>query len=98
LITLIAEVCGANGNTPYARQMASIVFKNTIINATNEESGDNLWYTIDDKTRGFIKEALLTNLGKEDKMDVKNAGICLGILAAVEVPAGKWDEFLPMMA
>jgi hypothetical protein len=31
-------------------------------------------------------------------MDVKNAGICLGILAAVEVPAGKWDEFLPMMA
>jgi len=29
---------------------------------------------------------------------VKDASICLGIIACVELPLGQWDDFLRMMA
>jgi hypothetical protein len=29
---------------------------------------------------------------------VKDAGLCLAIIATVELPLGQWDDFLVMMA
>jgi len=37
-------------------------------------------------------------LGSNDKKDIKNAAICLAIVAAEEIPQGKWDEFLQLMS
>jgi hypothetical protein len=48
--------------------------------------------------RDQIKQALLTLLVHENPSVVKDAGICLGIIATVELPVGQWDEFLTMMA
>ena len=48
--------------------------------------------------RGFIKEALLQILNSECRESLKNASICLAIIAAIEVPDGQWDQFLKLMA
>ena len=41
-----------------------------------------------------IKDALLQFLASEDRQTMKNAGTCLAIVAAVEVPDGLWEPFL----
>ena len=37
-------------------------------------------------------------LAKEDLGILKNASICIGIIAAIEVPDGLWPDFLQIMA
>ena len=78
--------------------MAAVIFKNTLINATRQENGDGIWYRVDQQIRGFIKDALLTMLQNQDRNSLKNASISLGIIAAIEVPDGQWDQFLQTMA
>ena len=68
--------------------MASVIFKNTIINATKDDSANNLWFKIDAVMRSNIKEALLTMLGNENESQIRDASLCLAILARVEVPLG----------
>jgi hypothetical protein len=36
-------------------------------------------------------------LGLTERQDVKNASLCLAIIATIEVPAGKWEDFLDSM-
>lgn len=48
--------------------------------------------------RQLIKEALLNQLGHDTDSVVKDAGMCLAIIAAVELPNNLWSEFLVMMA
>jgi len=79
------------------RAIATLVFKNTLINATRQDDGDDIWFRIDEQLRGFIKDAFLTMLQSEDRATLKDASICLGIIAAVEVPDGHWDHFLTTM-
>ena len=111
MITLAMEI-NTDSTPDVAQEVAAIVFKNTIINATQvsllgltltlfvaqEEDGNNLWFTLDQTIRGQIKDAFMARLGCANKKDVKNASICLAIIAAVEVPQGKWPEFLSLMA
>jgi hypothetical protein len=53
-----------------------------------------MWYKLDDTTRTNIKEALLHFLESQDMDTLKNVSICLGIIAAIEVPDGNWNDFL----
>ena len=48
--------------------------------------------------RGYVKDALLQMLGSDSRETLKNASICLGIIAAIEVPDGNWDQFLQIMS
>ena len=57
-----------------------------------------MWYSLTEETRGFIKEALFQQFVCNDKDALKNASICLGIIAAIEVPDGHWTDFLENMA
>lgn len=80
--------------------MAAILFKNTIINATNvslglkianslfaqEDDGKNFWFNFDQELRDFIKQALLALLIHDNSNVVKDAGLCLAIIATVELP------------
>ena len=77
-----------------AQTMAAVIFKNTLINATRQENGDGVWYRVNQELRGHIKDALLTILQNQDRDALKNASISLGIIAAIEVPDGQWDQFL----
>ena len=36
-------------------------------------------------------------LNSQDRDTLKNASICLAIIAAIEVPDGLWDQFLQLM-
>lgn len=74
-----------------------MLFKNTLVNTTQEEGGNGVWYGLSEETRGFIKEALFGMLASEDRGTLKNASICLAIIAAIEVPDGLWDDFLQVM-
>ena len=47
--------------------------------------------------RGFIKEAFLNMLQHENKIVLQAASISLGVIAAIEVPEGHWDQFLEIM-
>ena len=57
-----------------------------------------MWYKVDEQTRGHIKEALFAMLGNENRETLKNASICLGIIAAIEVPDGLWSDFMQQMS
>lgn len=46
----------------------------------------------------LIKEAFLKLLVNPNRQAMKNAGQALAAVAVVEVPAGKWTDFLQMMA
>jgi hypothetical protein len=68
--------------------MASIVFKNAIVNKTNQEGEDDMWFGLSDLTRSQIKTGLMAQLGCEQEQNIKNAGLCLAALAFVELPRG----------
>ena len=57
-----------------------------------------MWSRIPHELQQQIKSALLQVLASDDKQTMKNAGTCLAIVAAIEVPDGKWDQFLNSMA
>ena len=48
--------------------------------------------------RDQIKDALLSLLADDNPTVVKDAGVCLAIIATVELPVGLWENFLIMMA
>lgn len=73
------------------------MFKNTLINATRQDDDDGIWYRVDEQLRGFIKDAFLSMLQSNDRATLKDASTCLGIIAALEVPDGRWDHFLKTM-
>jgi len=39
--------------------MAAILFKNTVINATHEEDGEDFWVSLSEDLKVQIKEALM---------------------------------------
>ena len=79
--------------------MASIVFKNTILDwQTKKQANEmNCWFLASDELRGQIKEALLCELGSEDDNRIKNASLCLAMIGRVEIPLNLWDNFLEVM-
>ena len=86
-----------DGNlTVPCRYMASIVFKNTILDwQTKKQSSEmNCWFLASEELRGQIKEALLNELGSEDDNRIKNASLCLAMIGRVEIPLNLWDGFL----
>ena len=95
--SLVKEICDESTEVN-SRTTAALLFKNTLINATQQEGCDGIWYRVEDQLRGFIKDALLTMLQSEQRSTLKDASICLGIIAAIEVPDGMWDHFLQTMA
>lgn len=68
------EISNAN-NQHEILQMATIVFRNSIIKSDRDENGNGIWTGhLDEQLRGHIKDALLNNLGCENKQVAKLAG------------------------
>ena len=55
---------------------------------------DDLWDRLSNEMKQFIKDALQSQLGSDNKLTMKAAATSLAIIAAIEVPDGKWDGFL----
>lgn len=77
--------------------MASIIFKNAITNVTQEEGQGNMWFNLPEITRQQIKEGLQAQLGSQNELQIKNAGLCIAVLAHIELPLNMWQDFLPSM-
>jgi hypothetical protein len=45
-----------------------------------------------------MKQGLFSQLGCENPEQIKNAGLCLAVIASVELPQNQWPDFLDMMA
>jgi hypothetical protein len=45
ICSLIKEQCNV-ANSDAVHQMASIIFKNLLVNASNDEDGDGLWFKL----------------------------------------------------
>lgn len=72
-------------------QMASLSFKNFIINSSQT------WSQVDEPTRAMIKQALMGLLGFEDVSKVKAGSLCVAAVAFIENRSGLWQDFLPTM-
>jgi len=46
------------------------------------------WFKLDEESKTAIKNALLSELGNEESKTVKDIGLCISAIAAVEVPVG----------
>jgi hypothetical protein len=61
------------------------LFKNTILNTTNEDGQHNLWLSINVDVRKMIKDGLLASLASSCEANIKNAALCLAVIASVEL-------------
>ena len=58
------------------------------------------WYGLAEDMRVNIRNALLNNLGSNDQADksfMKDMCLCISTIAVVEIPEGKWPDFVSMM-
>lgn len=62
---------------PNARQLAGIVFKNTIHNSTKDENLENLWGRMNDTQRDLLKNNSLIALNSPDRGVIRAAGNAL---------------------
>jgi len=81
-----------------ARLMASILFKNAVLNNTKDELLEGLWFTVSERDRNEIKEAILFNLDNEDKDVRRGAGFCVAAIASLEIPQGQWLNIIEVLA
>ena len=90
-----------------ARQLAAIVFKNAlfgrVFSAGRTDVAASSWYQLDAGIRANIRAAFLQKLGgagaaQVDLAYMKDLGLCLSAIAALEIPAGHWADFVSMMA
>jgi hypothetical protein len=58
LTTLVFELI-SDHNSPQSKQMASVLFKNTLLNPTRDDQNKNVWERQDPVMRQNIKEALM---------------------------------------
>jgi len=63
----------------------------------------SLWYKLDGGIRANIRDAVLQKLGgagpaQVDLKYMKDLCLCLSAIAALEIPAGNWSDFVSMMA
>ena len=50
-----------------------------------------------EELRNNIKDALMSNLANENRQQVKSCSLSVATIAAIEVPDGKWDDFINLM-
>lgn len=66
--------------------MASVLFKNTLLNPTKDDQNRGIWERQDPMMRANIKEALMAQLGHEDIAVIKAAATCVAAIGTLEIP------------
>ncbi|CAI2382880.1 unnamed protein product [Moneuplotes crassus] len=77
-----------------ARQLAGILFKNTLINATQDPALDNLWQDMSDEQRDLLKRNSLGALCSDNKAIIRAAATAISSICIFEIPAGSWPEVI----
>jgi len=77
------------------RQMASIIFKNFIINRSKDAKFDNYWINLDSEFKNQIKMAVLATLASPKTLVRNQIANILASIASIEIPRKEWDELIP---
>lgn len=80
-----------------ARQMAGILFKNTIFNTTKDIECEGLWDKLSEDQRDSLKTGSLEALGNTDLNVVRAAASCISSMCVVEFPKGRWLNVLEIL-
>ena len=80
-----------------ARQLAGIVFKNTILNSTKEEYLEDVWYKMTEEQRDMLKNYSLEALHSKDKGVIRAAASALTSICIQEIPHGRWLNVLNIL-
>lgn len=91
------EVLKNNEAKPAARQLAGIVFKNTILNTTRDEGIDDLWDEMNEDQRENLKTSSLEALISDDKDVVRAAASAVTSLCIKEIPHGRWLNVIEVL-
>ena len=78
--------------------MGSVIFKNQMITAFKNDDADNAWLLLGQTTQHQIREGLFSLFNSKDEPKIKDACMCVAVIARFEIPRGLWDEFLSLMA
>jgi importin subunit beta-1 len=92
------EVLKSSEVKPAARQLAGIVFKNTILNTTKEEGLDNLWEEMTTEQRDNLKTSSLEALMSDEKDIVRAAASAVTSMCIKEIPYGRWLNVIEVLS
>ena len=92
------------------RQMASIIFKNFIINRTKvghqkhadsmlfqDQIYENFWINMETEFKGNMKMALLATLATPKAVVRNQIANILAAIASIEIPRKEWDDLIPSL-
>jgi importin subunit beta-1 len=91
------EVLKSSQAKPAARQLAGIVFKNTILNTTKDEGLYNLWEDMNEEQRDNLKTSSLEALMSEEKDVVRAAASAVTSICIKEIPYGRWLNVIEVL-
>ena len=77
-----------------ARQLAGILFKNTVANSTKDEEWEDLWFKMNQEQRDNLKDGLLEALGSNKDNIVRAAASCIAAVCVLEFPKNQWLDLL----
>ena len=77
-----------------ARQMAGILFKNTVLNSTKDIQWEDIWNKMDEEQHETLKDGLLEALGANDEAIVRSAASGISAIWSLEFPKKKWLNVL----
>ena len=88
----------ASGESPkVSRQVAGLMLKNTLVNATQQEGQSNLWEAIQESQKQHVRNSALGTLACEDKDIRASASQAVATIAKQDLPKGQWTDILTIL-
>lgn len=92
------EVLKNDKCNPNTRHLAGIIFKNTLLNATQLPELENLWANMNKDQQDLLKESSLASLLSEDKNIIRSASSALSAICIYEIPKGSWLDVMETLS
>ncbi|OMJ76863.1 hypothetical protein SteCoe_23670 [Stentor coeruleus] len=86
-----------NTSHPSIRQLAAIMLKNTVLNATKDSMLEKVWDRVDLQTKVSIRNNALGSLASEDKDVRLSASQVVATLACLDIPQRQWLDVLGIL-
>jgi importin subunit beta-1 len=74
--------------------MACIIFKNFIMNRSNDSKYENFWISLQTDFKSNIKEAVVATLASEHSLVRSQVANLVAAIASIEIPRGEWDGLI----
>ncbi|OMJ85704.1 hypothetical protein SteCoe_12894 [Stentor coeruleus] len=96
LLNLSLELAN-NTSPPHIRQLAGLMLKNTMQNATKDPMLEKVWDQVDSQVKTQIRNNALGSLASEDKDVRLISSQTVATLACFDIPQGQWLDVLDIL-